>query len=275
MTNIPFDPTKVKNCIIDAGKSLLSIVDSKLNVSQKKDGSSVTEADNAINCLLYERLTDIYPLAGWLSEESKDSSERLDKEWVWIIDPLDGTKEFIQKIPEYSISIALTHKGMPVLGSVYNPLTGEGALGNVWEKKIECWGKSNNHHGLVVSRTEFGRSKMKFLVSEGMKIKPVGSVAYKLLLVSMGSADATFSLEPKSEWDLCGGVSLLLAAGLQFQKYDTSPVTFNHSDPLITSWTLGGELSILTEIRHFLSQREEYLNQGVTHGTSADLQTSR
>ena len=226
MQNIPVSEQDIRDCITEAGKVLLDYYERDLTVSQKADQSPVTEADNALNVFLQERLMSLLPSAGWLSEESKVSTERLNKEWVWIVDPLDGTKEFIQKVPEFSISLALVNKGVPVLGSVYNPCTGEGAVGNVWRRQINFWGKSNNHYGVIVSRTEFGRSKMKSLVNEGMKIKPIGSVAYKLLLVSIGSADATFSLEPKSEWDLCGGVGLLLAADLQFEKYDLSPVLF-------------------------------------------------
>lgn len=259
MQKLPVSEKLLRECIIDAGKLMLTYYNRDIKVSQKKDLSPLTEADSSVNTFLQEKLRGFFPDAGWLSEESKDSDERQKKEWVWVVDPLDGTKEFVKRIPEFTISIALIHNGAPIIGSVYNPSTGEGAVGNVLDKSIESWGKKDFFHDLIVSRTEFDKPKMTFLRSSGLAIEPIGSVAYKLLLAAIGNANLTFSLEPKSEWDLCGGVALLQAAGYEFIKFDGSPVLFNNPDPLITSWTLGGKKERIAEVQAIIKSNENHL----------------
>src|ERR1700732_2613718 len=88
----------------------------------------VTEADRAVDDIL--RKTLLRPGEGWLSEETVDDFTRLDKERVWVVDPLDGTREFVQGIPEFCVSIAMVENGVPVAGGICNPATDELILGS-------------------------------------------------------------------------------------------------------------------------------------------------
>ena len=110
----------------NAGKILMKYYKSEDNeVKMKGIDNPVTIADNEADKYLFEFLIGEFPDDGWLSEETVDTEERLSKNRVWIVDPLDGTKEFIEGIPHFSVSIALVHDGDPVIGVIYNPATNE------------------------------------------------------------------------------------------------------------------------------------------------------
>ena len=108
-----------------ASKELLSLIKEGFEKSYKKNDDPVTTGDLLVNTILQEELTDKFPDIGWLSEETRDNTERLDKEKVWIVDPIDGTKEFVEQIPEFSISIALVENGISQIGLILNPLQNE------------------------------------------------------------------------------------------------------------------------------------------------------
>ena len=108
-----------------AGQIVMNYYKTKLSVTHKSPNNPVTKADFEADEKIKDILTSFYPDFGWLSEETKDSSERLNKEYVWIIDPIDGTKEFIEGIPNFSISIGLVQNSLPILGVLYNPATEE------------------------------------------------------------------------------------------------------------------------------------------------------
>ena len=120
-------PKKEENCLPKkcCWEVIMHYYKTKLDVTHKSPNNPVTKADYEANEKIKEILTLKYPDFGWLSEETKDSSERLKKEYVWIIDPIDGTKEFIEGIPNFSISIGLVQNGIPILGVLYNPASEE------------------------------------------------------------------------------------------------------------------------------------------------------
>ncbi|MHA1203283.1 MAG: inositol monophosphatase family protein, partial [Candidatus Heimdallarchaeaceae archaeon] len=101
-----------------ASKKLLEIVEQGFYKSFKSNDDPVTTGDYAVNNILQEEFTEHFPEIGWLSEETRDNPDRLTKEFVWIVDPIDGTKEFVSGIPEYAISVALVQRGKPVLGLI-------------------------------------------------------------------------------------------------------------------------------------------------------------
>ncbi len=108
-----------------AGDILLNYFKADYEVRDKGFHNPVTTADYASNHYLEERLRESFPTYGWLSEETADTRDRLSKERVWVVDPLDGTKEFIEGLPQFVVSIALAEKGWPVVGVLHNPVTGE------------------------------------------------------------------------------------------------------------------------------------------------------
>jgi myo-inositol-1(or 4)-monophosphatase len=197
----------------------------------------VTEADRALDSVLRKNL--LRDDEGWLSEESADDLARLDRERVWVVDPLDGTREFVQGIPEFCVSIAMVERGQPVAGGICNPATNEVFLGAVgwgltYNGAAACASQRKELKGALVlaSRSETKRGEWLQFQDAPFKIQPMGSVAYKLARVSAGLADMTFTLTPKNEWDIAAGAALIASAG-GFVQTLNSPLTLNRKDSLI------------------------------------------
>src|ERR1700690_1052975 len=198
----------------------------------------VTEADRALDAVLRKEL--LRSGAGWLSEESVDDPIRLQHSLVWVVDPLDGTREFVQGIPEFCVSIGFVENGRPVAGGICNPATNEIFLGSI-ESGVTYNGKparSSQRTTLdgatvLASRSETKRGEWKQFEGANFKVRPMGSVAYKLALVSAGLADITFTLVPKNEWDVAAGAALVLSAGGYVATLDHQPLRCNNKDPLL------------------------------------------
>src|SRR5262252_5793301 len=198
----------------------------------------VTEADRSVDAVLRKEL--LREGEGWLSEESVDDFSRLEKSRVWVVDPLDGTREFVAGIPEFCVSVGLVEDGKPVAGGICNPATDEIFIGSI-ESGITYNGKpakpsqraSMNGALVLASRSEVKRGEWKQFENAGVSIRPMGSVAYKLALVSAGLADVTFTLTPKNEWDVAAGAALVSSAGGYLATLDGLPFRANHRDPLL------------------------------------------
>ncbi|HEU5280857.1 MAG TPA: 3'(2'),5'-bisphosphate nucleotidase CysQ [Gammaproteobacteria bacterium] len=217
-----------------AGEAVLSVRSRGFTVKEKANADVLTEADLAADQILKNALLGAFPEDGWLSEETEDNAERLNKSRVWIVDPIDGTREFIEGIPEYAVSVALVQHGVPVLAGVYHPETkacfhavkGEGAYRN--GVRLHCRASAEPPYVLLASRSEFKRGEWVPFASQTVKV--IGSIAYKLALVAAGEADATFSLGPKSEWDIAAGVLLVTEAGGYAGTCEGSPYVFNQAN---------------------------------------------
>jgi myo-inositol-1(or 4)-monophosphatase len=205
----------------------------------------VTEADRAVDAVLRQNL--LRDGEGWLSEETADNPSRLDKRRVWIVDPLDGTREFVQGLPEFCVSIGWIENGRPVAGGIYNPATQETFLGSVDSgvlyngKPAQASPRTSMTGALVLaSRSEVKRGEWKQFEGGRFKVQAMGSVAYKLALVAAGLADVTFTLTPKHEWDVAAGVALVLSAGGYVATLDRAPLLCNNKDPLISGLLASG-----------------------------------
>ena len=232
-----------------------------LEVVEKADRSPVTAVDRAVDAFLRGELLTLLPGSGWLSEETIDDPARLACELVWIVDPIDGTKQLIRGLPEVAISIGLATAGRVVAAAVVNPMT----------RECGCWveGSPPVFDGLmsgavpksleeaegIVSRTETEAGDLVGLADLVRSTRPVGSVAYKLLRVAAGADALTYSIRPKSEWDICGGVGLLLAAGRVYLRLDGAPLRFNQADTRIPSGAVAGPESLVAPLRERLNAR--------------------
>jgi myo-inositol-1(or 4)-monophosphatase len=224
----------LKKLVPEAGLLLQSLKNEGVN-TQKEDSSPVTIADLACDELLKKELSRFSPEIGWLSEETADDGERFKKQYTWIVDPLDGTKEYIKNIPEYAISIALVEDGLPVLAVVYNPHTlelfhavkGEGAWLN--DQLISCSTSVLEQPSVLASCTEYSKGHFDSLKSS-FNITPTGSIAYRLALVASGVADATYTLNNRCEWDIAAGVLLIQEAGGVVHDLAGQLFTFNQED---------------------------------------------
>ncbi len=223
----------------EAGDIILAIQREGFSVERKENNDPVTIADRQANDVLKAALMGSFPSDGWLSEETVDDRRRLEAERVWVVDPIDGTIEYTKSIPEYAVSVALVERGEPVLSAVYNPATGElfhaikgkGAWLN--DVRITCE-KAACQHKLILlaSRSEDKRGEWNRFKQQH-DVRVVGSIAYKLALVAAGKADATFSLGPKSEWDIAAGVLLVNEAGGFAANQKRRAFTFNQHNVLV------------------------------------------
>src|ERR1700733_11630846 len=205
----------------------------------------VTEADRAVDAVLRQNL--LRDGEGWLSEETVDDLTRLDKSRVWVVDPLDGTREFVQGIPEFCVSIGYVENGRPVAGGICNPATNETIIG-----AMDCGVTYNGKPAkpsqrttlkgslILASRSEVKRGEWQQFQSGEYQIRPMGSVAYKLGLVAAGLADVTFTLTPKNEWDVAAGAALVASAGGFVSTLENTPLQCNRKNPLLTGLLASG-----------------------------------
>jgi len=219
----------------EAGAIIRALYGQGIAVVEKQDraDSPLTEADTRANEALHRRIGAAFPEDGWLSEESHDSAERLSKRRVWIVDPLDGTKEFVREIPELAVCLALVEDGVPIVGVTFNPITdelfaaarGEAATLNGVPIHVTP-ARELVHATVLASRSENERGEWD-KYRDRFVVEFCGSVAYKLALVAAGRADATFTLTPKSEWDVCSSACIVECAGGRVTRLDGSPVVYN------------------------------------------------
>ena len=222
-----------------AGAAIMHFYSSSFDVHDKKPDNPVTDADFAADTLLKERLLALLPEAGWLSEETVDDRVRLEKKLAWIVDPLDGTKEFVLGIPEFSVSVALVEDGLPILAVIFNPATdelfaaakGEGMTVNGVKTAVS---PRTTLQGANIDASRSERKRGEFAPFEAeMNIRTMGSIAYKLARIAAGQADASWSRGPKNEWDICAGVLLVQEAGGVCVDLDDQPFRFNQPKTLV------------------------------------------
>ena len=201
-------------------------------VDRKADDSPVTRADREADAILRFALLAAHD-AAWLSEETADSPERLGARRIWIVDPLDGTKEFIAGVPEYAVAVALVENGEPVLGVVHNPVTGE----TFWaERGGGAFRNGEPIHvaeGNVVLASRSETRGGEFTGFSGWDVRPVGSIQWKLALVAAGQGAVTWSRGPKHEWDVCAGALMVQEAGGIAKELAGTPLRYNQARPKV------------------------------------------
>ncbi len=223
-----------------AGDIIRTIYETNYTVEYKSgDNSPVTRADREANRKIHTMLHANFPDYGWLSEETVDSPARLTTRRVWVVDPMDGTQEFIQKIPEFAVSIGLIEAGWPILGVVYHPsldqlfwaVRGQGAWCGSRPLRVPATSRLAEAT-ILSSRSETKRGEWKDFTSL-FRARPLGSIAYKLACLASGEADASFTLRPKNEWDICAGTLLVEEAGGRVTTLSGKPVRFNQPTTLL------------------------------------------
>jgi myo-inositol-1(or 4)-monophosphatase len=203
----------------DAGEIVMRSFGTKQQVTHKSPDQPLTEADLAADAALKRMLLGNRPDYGWLSEETADNPERMQKRLVWIVDPIDGTRSFINGYPEFAISIGLVENQRPLVGVVYNPATGElyaarrghGAW-RVGGPRLSVQNAASP--ALVASRSEIHDGELQPF-QDDFTIQGTGSTAYKMMKIADGTAQVFVSRGPKSEWDVCAGALIVEEAGGQ------------------------------------------------------------
>ncbi len=249
---------------IAAGKVIMEIYEKDFQIDFKNDNSPLTEADTAANTIImdYLKKTNI-PI---ISEENKQISYTIRKEWTscWIVDPLDGTKEFIKKNGEFTVNIALVKKGLPEFGVIYVPATGLLYFGDVSRQKAfridikhasytisdllenasEIQPQQNlNTIRVVGSRSHMNQETLDFVENLRQKSqKEIEMVSkgssLKFCLVAEGNADVYPRFAPTMEWDTAAGQAICMATGLKVIDNSTNLEMQYNKENLLNSYFL-------------------------------------
>ena len=241
------DLTKELNAAIEVGKQArevsLKYYYGGFNVEIKSDKSPVTEADKECDQLIREYLKSRFPSYAFLTEESKDDLSRLDNDWCWIIDPIDGTQDFVHKDDHFTNNIALCYKNeivlgvvvIPVINNIYYATKGKGAY------KIDEKGKTTRIHvnkklkDLTVLRSKFHPKKEEDAIYEKYKdritkIINAGS-SLKACWIAEGKAELTYRVgDGTKEWDTAAFQIIVEEAGGHVLQYDGTRIKYNKKD---------------------------------------------
>ena len=248
----PGDLDRIREGLEAAGRALEAYTPGKIAAEKKSGGDPVTAADLEVDDVLRRILPR--PGEGWLSEETADRPERLQASRVWVVDPIDGTKEFVAGIPEWCVSIGLVENGEAVAGGIYSPAADRMIIGSL-DAGVTLNGeparvtdrKELAGCEVLASRSEVNRGEWEIHAGAPFTVRPMGSVAYKLSLVAAGLTDATWTVVPKHEWDVAAGVALVRAAGGESRTLDWQPPRFNTPSAHLKGLVAAGP-DILSEI---------------------------
>lgn len=247
---------------VDAGKEILKIYQQEhITQHQKSDNSPLTEADLAAHQLIVQRLQELTPAIPILSEESANIPWAERKKWnrYWLVDPLDGTKEFIKRNGEFTVNIALIEGHEPVMGVVHAPVLGMTWAGenNKLAIKIQQGKRQeikvrerqlDEPYKVVGSRSHAGDSLAAFLVKLGAyELVSMGS-SIKLCLIAEGVADIYPRLGPTSEWDTAAAHAIVNAAGGEVVLTENGqPLLYNTKESLLNPFFIARPAVSLTK----------------------------
>lgn len=238
----------------DAGRRILDIYERGFSVAAKDDGSPLTEADNAANELIVARLQELTPGVPILSEESAAIPYETRARWTqfWLVDPLDGTREFVKRRGDFTVNIALVEGTRPALGVVYAPVSGAAyfaARGTGAFEQIGTCGhapiRARQYRGgkaiVAASRSHAGEYLAAFLAALEKREGAFESIsmgsALKLCLVAAGKADVYPRLGPTSEWDTAAAQCVVEEAGGRVINISGMPLTYNKPN-ILNPWFL-------------------------------------
>jgi len=232
----------------EAGKAILEVYNTDFDYEIKKDLSPLTTADTLSNNIICKRLKALTPEIPILSEENSDIPFSVRSQWsqYWLVDPLDGTKEFINRNGEFTTNIALIYENRPIFGMVHVPASNEifwgsneigayhlsgDSLSN--KKKISVSQDIKDNLRIAASRSHPSDELNNLLDRiENYKLLNVGS-SLKLCLIASGTVDIYPRLGPTSEWDIAAGHAIVIYAGGYIVGIDGMPITYNSREDLI------------------------------------------
>lgn len=249
---------------LDAGEAIMKIYDTSFNVELKDDKSPLTEADKRANSIItsYLKTTEI-PI---ISEENKQTDHSIRKNWetCWVVDPVDGTKEFIKRNGEFTVNIALVSNQKPILGVIYVPATkvlyvADVNNKNAFKANLESHNtpihmvlelseplqpKAINKHSVrvVASRSHMSQETMDFIETLQVEGKDVEIVSkgssLKFCLLAEGEADVYPRFAPTMEWDTAAGQAICNAVGIEVISKETDKPLLYNKENLLNPWFL-------------------------------------
>lgn len=209
----------------EAGEVLLA-----LQRSSGLEGKELGKAgDEAANALLMKALRAARPDDAILCEEERDNPSRLAARRVWIVDPLDGTREYSEARSDWAVHVALAIDGAPVVGAVALPGLGL----TLHSAAAPALAAANTPPKMLVSRTRPAADAVAIAEALGAELLPMGSAGAKAMAVVRGEADIYLHSGGQYEWDNCAPAAVAKAAGLHVSRADGSPLVYNNADPYL------------------------------------------
>ena len=211
----------------DAGALALAKCSSGVERWEKAGGEPVCEVDLAVDALLRERLATIDPAAGWLSEETADDPARLACDRLWVVDPIDGTRDYLRGRPGWCVSIALVQAGRPVIAVLDAPARGE-----VWLAQAGAGATRNGMALAVAPRTDIAGSRVPVDMlskrdADFIAVAKPNSIALRIAMVAAGEVDLVATLRWGHEWDIAAAVLIAAEAGATITDATGKPLAFN------------------------------------------------
>jgi myo-inositol-1(or 4)-monophosphatase len=230
------DARLLADIVRDAGRLAFSMFRTELKNWTKGASSPVSEADIAVNDLLEKALRSATPDYGWLSEESADDEQRLDRRLVWIVDPIDGTRAYLAGREDWCVSVALIEQDAPVLAAVFAPASDEFFFA--------VRGRGATLNGASVQATagtaiDFSRvagprplvERLNSAMDDGITHHPrIGSLALRLCRVADGSLDAAFAGGQSRDWDLAAANLIVQEANGNMTALSGETILYNRRD---------------------------------------------
>ena len=252
----------VEAAVREAAEAILR--QSTMRVGQKPGEGPVTEADYAADDILHRRLLALIPEAHWLSEESEAAAPLIHGEPTWVVDPLDGTREFLRGLPEFGVSVGLFVDDRLVLGAVGLPIQDEVYAGICGYGRAEAWrnGEALPHlpddgivERVVVSRWDYEHRRIQHRLP--WEVYPLGSAVCKLVDAATTDADVYFSTGPRSVWDVAGGAAVLGGVGGVLMMFNGKPLQLSPQRVTVPPYAAGAPADCMTLLRALHAPIEE------------------
>ncbi|MEO1046955.1 MAG: 3'(2'),5'-bisphosphate nucleotidase CysQ [Pseudomonadota bacterium] len=202
-----------------------------LKTWDKTPGDPVSEADLEVDRFLHRELTALLPSAAWLSEESADDKARTDSGLIWLVDPIDGTRDYVRGRTGWAISVALVSAGKPLIGVLLAPARGE-----EWVAEAGKGATLNERPLTASSRTEFSGSRVPIdqlpsVDSDLVIVEKPNSIALRIAMVADDRADLVATLRWGFEWDIAAASLIAREAGARISDAFGQPLAYNKHDP--------------------------------------------
>ena len=228
------DSNRLESIVAEAGEIALGLwpgAGADLHSWEKTPGSPVCEADIAVDAFLKRELGALLPSAGWLSEETADDPVRLKHDLIWMVDPVDGTRDFIRGRPGWAVSVALISNGRPLIGSLCAPARGE-----LWQA-VAGQGATRNGEAIKAStRSQFDGARVPaadLMKQDRMltKVDQPNSIALRIAMVAADEADLVATLRWGFEWDIAAAGLIAREAGAAVSDSFGRKLDYNKRDP--------------------------------------------
>ena len=228
------DSARLESIVREAGRIAYDLwpgAGHELRYWEKETGSPVCDADLAVDAFLKRELISLLPAAGWLSEETADAPDRLNRDLIWLVDPVDGTRDFVRGRSGWCVSVALVSAGKPLIGMLCAPARQEEWLGHAgkgaWRNgQVLDASKRQTFSGARVPIDQLSKAD-----SELVAVDKPNSIALRIAMVAADEADLVATLRWGFEWDIAAATLIAREAGAEVSDTFGQPLAYNKRDP--------------------------------------------